>query len=373
MKKSILIVFISFLFIQTLNVQAQINSKKRQIFENFVQKQMQEEQIPGLSIGFIKDGKMWVKGYGYSDLENKIPAKDVSAYRLASITKPMTAIAILQLVEQGKINLNDEVQKYVPYFPKKKYPVRVGQLLGHLGGISHYRNYDLEGHFKNHKKTREAIKVFEEFDLVAEPGTRYSYTSYGYNLLGAVIEGASGKTYGEYMRENVWKPLGMTNTRMDNPNQIIPNRVRGYRLINGKIRNSEFIDISSRFAAGGTRSTVVDLLKFGDGMSRGKLLSDETRKKMWTSMTTNNGMKTYYGMGWRTASFNGQFVVGHSGAQSETRTILYVFPKHNFAIAAAINLKMQTPEFLLKNSMKSLQEMFGEYLFTIKTQKMKSL
>ena len=140
-------------------------------------------------------------------------------------------------------------------------------LLGHLAGISHYRDYDAEGHFKDHKDTREAIAVFEDFELVAEPGTRFNYSSYGYNLLGAVIEGASGTSYGDFLREHLWGPLGMDATVMDDPDALIPNRVRGYRPgPGGEIINSEFVNISSRFAAGGTRSTVLDLLKFARGV-----------------------------------------------------------------------------------------------------------
>lgn len=194
------------------------------LFDEFVQKQMALDKTPGLSVGFMKGDFVWAQGYGYSDLENRVPTKPESAYRLASVTKPMTAVAILQLVEKGKINLDAEVQTYVSYFPKKPWPVTVRQLLGHLGGISHYKNAEQELHIKTRKSTREAIAIFENFDLVAEPGTRYSYTSYGYNLLGAVIEAASGMSYGEYMRQNVWQPLGMSDTRMDDPLEVIPNR-----------------------------------------------------------------------------------------------------------------------------------------------------
>lgn len=310
----------------------------RQI-EDFVKKQMAAEGSVGLTIGFIKDDFVWVKGFGYADLENKTPTEPGSSYRMASVTKPMTAVGILTLVEKGKIDLDAEVQKYVPYFPKKQYPITIRQLLGHLGGISHYRDYNAEGHFKDHKTTREAIAVFENFDLVAEPGTRYNYTSYGFNLLGAVIEGASGKSYGQYMTENVWKPLGMKDTRMDDPLEIIPNRVRGYQMINGKIRNSEFVDISSRFAGGGTRSTVPDLLNFAKNLYQGKLLTAETRDKMWTAQSTRDGRNIGYGFGWGTNTANGRFVVGHGGSQQEARTYLLAVPHQNFAAAVAINFE----------------------------------
>jgi CubicO group peptidase (beta-lactamase class C family)/Flp pilus assembly protein TadD len=311
-------------------------------FENFVGQQMKRDRTVGMTVGFFKDDFVWVKGFGYADLENKTAMRAESAYRLASVTKPMTAIAVLQLAEQGKINLDDEVQKYVPFFPKKKYPVTIRQLLGHLGGITAYKTL-AEERIKEHKNTREAIEIFAPYDLIAEPETRFSYSSYGYNLLGAAIESASGKSYGDYLRENLWQPLGMNETRMDDPLEIIPNRVRGYQLIKGQLRNSEFVDISSRFAAGGTRSTVPDLLKFARGVIDGKLLSLAMRDLMWTPMTTRNGRFTAYGMGWWTDSTNGHFVVTHGGSQNETQTALIILPRRNFAIAVAMNFENATP------------------------------
>lgn len=313
------------------------------LFEEFAGKQMALDKTPGMTIGFLKDDFVWVKGYGFSDLENRVPARAESAYRLASVTKPMTAVAILQLVEKGKINLDAEVQTYVPYFPKKPWPVTVRQVLGHLGGISHYKNPTQELHIKDRKSTREAIAIFENFDLVAEPGLRYSYSSYGYNLLGAIIEAASGTSYGEYMRQNVWQPLGMTDTRLDDPLEVIPNRVRGYQLADGKIKNSEFVDISSRFAAGGTRSTVPDLLKFAKGVMTGKLLSAASMNLAATSMSTRDGMLTNYGMGWETRPQNGRYAVAHSGSQQETGTVLYIFPSRNLALAVAVNYENSNP------------------------------
>ena len=314
-----------------------------QRFEEFARKQMALDKTVGLTIGFMKGDFVWAKGYGYADLENMSPAKAESAYRLASVTKPMTALAVLQLVEKGKIDLDAEVQTYVPYFPKKQWPVTVRQVLGHLGGISHYKNPENELHIKNHKNTREAIAIFENFDLLAEPGTRYSYSSYGYNLLGAIVEAASGMSFGDYMRQNVWQPLGMTHTRMDDPLEVIPNRVRGYQLINGKIKNSEFIDISSRFAAGGTRSTVPDMLKFAKGVMDGKLLKAETYNAMTTSMSTRAGRLTNYGMGWETTPYNGRYMLVHSGGQQETRTLLYILPAQRLAIAVGVNFEGSNP------------------------------
>jgi CubicO group peptidase (beta-lactamase class C family)/tetratricopeptide (TPR) repeat protein len=308
-------------------------------YNKFVAEQMALDKVPGLSVGFMKGDFIWTKGFGFSDLENKVPAKPESSYRLASITKTITAIGVLQLVEAGKIDLDAEVQTYVPYFPRKKWPVTVRLLLGHLGGISHYKNYDLEGHIKVHKNTKEALAIFQDFDLVAEPGTKYNYSSYGFNLLGAVIEGASGQPYGDYIKKHIFNPLGMENSRMDNPEDLIANRVSGYRLIKGKVKNSEFVDVSSRFAGGGTRSTVVDLLKYAKGIIEGKLLKNQTWKHAFTSMATSKGEFTGYGMGWGVRPRRGHFQVSHSGSQPETRTYILIFPTENFSIAVASNLE----------------------------------
>jgi len=308
-------------------------------FEKFVEEQMALDKAPGLSVGFKKGDFIWTKGFGFSNLENKVPAKAATSYRLASITKTITAIAVLQLVEAGKIDLDAEVQTYVPYFPEKKWPVTVRLLLGHIGGISHYKNYDVEGHIKVHKNTKEALAIFQDFDLIAEPGTKYNYSSYGFNLLGAVIEGASGQSYGAYIKKHIFDPLGMENSRMDDPEDLISNRVSGYRLIKGEVKNSEFVNVSSRFAGGGTRSTVVDLLRYTKGIIEGKLLKRQTWKLVFTSMATREGRFTGYGMGWGVRPWRGHFRVSHGGSQPETRTHLLIFPEENFSIAVASNLE----------------------------------
>lgn len=313
-------------------------------FDGWVARRMATERIPGVTVGFSQGGVEWVKGYGYADLENRVPATAQSSYRLASVTKPMTAVAILQLAEQGKVDLDAPVQAYVPYFPVKPFPVTVRQLLGHLGGIDAYRDSRVEQHFKEHKDTRQSIAVFEQFDLIAEPGTRYRYTSYGYNLLGAVIEAASGESYGSYMRRHVWGPLGMDATVMDDPDAVIAHRVRGYRLDGKAWKNSEFVDISSRFSAGGTRASVPDMLAFGRGVHDGKILSAASVAAMVQPMATRAGRLTNYGMGWEILPTGGRYAIAHGGQQPETVTYLYSFPSRKLTIAVAANLERINPE-----------------------------
>jgi CubicO group peptidase (beta-lactamase class C family) len=309
-------------------------------FEKFVTMEMTAKKIPGLTIGFFKGDCTWIAGFGFADLENRVPATVASAYRYASVQKSMTAAAVLLLAERGTIDLDAEIQTYVAYFPRKAWPVTVRLLLGHLAGIPHYVNREAEQHIKVHKTTREAVAIFEGFDLVAEPGTRYSYSSYGYNLLGAAIEGAAAVPYERFMRETVWLPLGMTETRMDDPAVLIPNRARGYRLVNGELRNSEFIDVSSRFAAGGTRGTVPDLLRFVRGVQTGKLLSRKSLELVYAPMKTRDGRPIAYSAGWQIPPFaNRGTMVVNDGGQQETRTFILNAPERGFGLALAMNLE----------------------------------
>ena len=309
-------------------------------FEKFVTKEMTAKRIPGLTIGFFKGDCTWVAGFGFADLENQVPATVASAYRYASVQKSMTAAAVLLLAERGTIDLDAEIQTYVEYFPKKAWPVTARLLLGHLAGIPHYVNREAEQHIRVHKTTREAVAIFEGFDLVAEPRTRYSYSSYGYNLLGAAIEGAAAMPYQRFMRENVWLPLGMTETRMDDPALLIPNRARGYRLVNGELQNSEFIDVSSRFAAGGTRGTVPDLLRFIRGVQTGKLLSPKSLELVYAPMKTRDGRPIAYSAGWQIPPFaNRGTMVVNDGGQQETRTFILNAPERGFGLALAMNLE----------------------------------
>jgi CubicO group peptidase (beta-lactamase class C family)/predicted negative regulator of RcsB-dependent stress response len=299
-------------------------------------------------VGFLKDDFTWTEGFGYADLENRVPAKPQSSYRMASITKTFTATAVLQLVEAGKMTLDAEIQTYVPYFPRKEWPITIRLLLGHLGGIPHYVDREEELHIKEHKNTRESIAIFQDFDLIAEPGTKYHYSSYGYNLLGAAIEEASGLPYGQYVKEHIFDPLGMADTRMDDPTALILHRVDGYRRLNGEVVNSEYVDMSSRFAAGGTRSTVVDLLKYARGIIDEKLLREETWRLMFEPMATIAGILTGKGLGWSISPWKGHFQISHGGSQQETRTHILVFPLEKFALAVASNMENFDRELYIK-------------------------
>jgi CubicO group peptidase (beta-lactamase class C family) len=319
---------------------AQDKAAKIREFEAFAAQMMQVQQMPGLSVAVVDGDFRWSRGFGFADLENMVPATDESSYRMGSVSKPMTAAAVLRLADEGKLDLDAEVQTYVPYFPRKPFPITIRQLLAHQGGISHYRDYNTEGRIKDPKSTREAIAIFADFDLVNEPGTKYQYSSYGYNLLGAVVEEVSKQPFGTYMNEQVWKPLGMTSTIMDDPRAIVPHRVDGYTLdAKGRLQRSEYVDISSRFGGGGTRSTVKDMVRLMEGLAEGKVLKNETREIAWSMRPTRDQRLTRYGLGFGLFTRNGRYIVAHSGSQQETRTGLLYIPSAKVILALATNFE----------------------------------
>jgi len=338
-----------------IHAQPAVDYDKHELLDQFITDQMEVDHIPGLSVGYVQDTSIWAKGYGYIDLENEVPADKYSTYRLASNTKSMTALAILQLYEQNKLNLEDPVQKYVPYYPEKRWEVSLRQILGHIGGIPHYQDYEKEGHIKETKDTRDAIDIFADFHLVAEPGSEFNYSSYGYNLLGAAIEETTHMHYEEYLKKNIWEPLKMHKTYLDRPGEIIKNRAEGYQLVFGELKNSEFVNITSRFASGGICASVVDLLKYARGLNHNRLLSENSIDLMETSMKLDNGKFTDYGMGWRIQPVNGRYMVYHTGGQPETRTMLVRFPEEQLAIAVAYNLE--------GGSLKAFPKRFYQLLF----------
>jgi CubicO group peptidase (beta-lactamase class C family)/tetratricopeptide (TPR) repeat protein len=319
-----------------LEIESKLNG-----LEKFIQTKVAEAQIAGLTAGFSYKETQWAKGFGYAHLAKRKRATKSTSYRMASVTKTFTAVGILQLVESGQISLDAEVQTYVPSFPKKKYPVTIRDLLGHLSGVSHYRNCDVECHIKKRLTTKESIAIFQDWELEAAPREKYVYTSYGYNLLGAVIENVTGLSYGDYLKKNIFVPLGMKNSQMDYEPGRNARWAKGYRKRGDRIISSEKINVSSRFAGGGSRSTVEDMLLFGHGLLSGELIRTPTLARMAQSMATTDGLLTKYGMGAAVYPLAGRLVMGHSGGQPETTTLLLMYPHEGLVMAIATNVEDQ--------------------------------
>jgi CubicO group peptidase (beta-lactamase class C family) len=313
--------------------------------EELIQAEMGTAKIPGLSVAvFAGDGVRYAKGFGLADLENSVAAKSTTVYRLGSLSKTITATAVMQLAEKGKLDLDAPVQKYCPAFREKPWPISASQLLAHLGGVRDYNNQKfLEEYFstRHYNSISDSLDIFKNDPLLQEPGTKYSYSTYGYDLLGCVIEGSSGMAYSEYIRENILAPASMTQTRIDDVLQIIPGRARGYGLTReAVVRNTGLADTSNKIPAGGLVSSVEDISRFAIALGKGKILSSATLEQMWTAQKTRNGKTIPYALGWRVGERNGLKEIFHGGAAAGFSTFLYLIPKKNFGVVLMANLEL---------------------------------
>ena len=305
-----------------------------------VTRTMAKQKIPGLSVAVVTNGSLrWSAGYGLADVENQVPARPETIYRWASISKPVTAVAVVQLVEQGKIDLDAPIQTYVPTFPTKAWPVTVRQLLGHLGGIRHYEGTEREN-TRHYSHFRQAFAVFQNDPLVCEPGTKHIYSTFGYNLLGAAIEGASGQSYLGYVEENIFLAAGMKTARKADIAAIVPGRARGYvKTLEGRWLNSRPVDQSDKTPGGGLCGSAEDAARFAIAVQSGKLIRRATLAEMSTRQKTRDGRSVDYGLGWSLSRNKGREEVWHAGHQQEVSTLLYMLPDRRFAVALMANLE----------------------------------
>lgn len=307
---------------------------------------MSRAEIPGFSAAVALDGRViWSQGYGFADIENSVPATSDTAYRTASIGKTITAVAAMQLVEQGKLALDHSIEEYCPGFPKKPWVITPRHLLTHTSGIRHYGGpRDLEEHTSTtHYATVEAaLAPFKDDPLSFEPGTEWLYSTYGYDVLGCVIEGAAGKPFMEVIRTSVFERAGMTHSREDDPAAVIPHRARGYALVNGELRNATHIDMSNRLPAGGYVTNAPELATFAAKFIDGELVSRATRDAMLTEQKLTNGDTVNYGLGWaigEDASGHTDGTASHGGSTPGASGMLYIVPARRLVVAFLSNLE----------------------------------
>jgi len=210
---------------------------------------MEASRIPGLSVAVGIQGQIvWSEGFGYADLEAKTPVTRQTRFRLGSVSKPLTVAAVARLYQEGKLDLDAPIQRYVPAFPDKGAPLTTRQLTGHLGGIRHYQAKDYSNgrniDFEHYKSILDSLKIFQDDPLIAPPGTRYHYSTFGFTLVSQVVESAAGQTFPEYMDKQIFEPLGMAHTVADRPELIIPNRTRFYENSGGNLVNAPYVDSS---------------------------------------------------------------------------------------------------------------------------------
>ncbi len=300
---------------------------------------LEEQNIPGFQMAVMKDDSlMYSNAFGHSDLANRIRVNPTTQFRIASVSKPLTSAGIMKLVSDGKLNLDESVREYVPSFPAKRYPITIQQLLGHLGGIRDYYGVSWEEELfiqEHYNSLNEAISIFSNDKLVAEPGTEFVYSPFGYILLGAVMENVTGQSYLDYMENEIWKPLNMTHTYGDIADSTMAYRSKFY-FHTGE--EAPRYDLSYKYPSGGLISTSEDLVKFGSELLSGKLLSYDAVDQIFDSQYTSDNEPTGYGLGWYIGEdFNENKVWYHAGELPSSGSLIIIYPKHNLVIALLAN------------------------------------
>ena len=324
--------------------QKTLSTEKRAAIEKAVSSFMSANSVPGIGVSVVLEGQLvWSAGFGMADLEDFAPVTSSTLFRLGSISKPITATAILQLWERGKLDLDAPVQKYCPAFPQKEWPITSRQLLGHLGGIRHY-NSDGKGDIpedsaRHFATMEESLQIFANDPLVAKPGTKFNYSTYGYTLLGCVLEGAASEKYVDYVRENIFKPAGMERTQADDFFSVIPRRTRWYHKDkSGLVRNAGVLDSSYKIPGGGLISSADDMAQFEAAILADKLLRRATRDLMWTPQKTADDKTTGYALGWGISDKFGIHIVAHTGGQQGTSTAFALVPEPSAGVVVLANL-----------------------------------
>ena len=301
---------------------------------------MEEQTVPGLSVAVGVSGEIvWAEGFGWADLENRVPVWPSTKFRIASISKSLTAGAVGKLLEEGKLDLDAPVQEYVPSFPCKEWPVTTRLLGGHLGGIRHYRNREFESlvHYDN---VVDGLAIFADDPLIHEPGTAYAYSTYGWNLISAVVQGAAEEPFLDYMQKTVFEPNGMHETVAEHVDSLIYHRSRAYlRNPDGRIVNAPYVDNSNKWSGGGFLSTASDLVRYGFAYLGEDFLRPATIEVLWTSQHTRDGERTGYGIGWRENFENGRRVIYHTGGAVGGTTVLVIYPEEGVVVAILTNIQ----------------------------------
>lgn len=345
----------------SLAQESHLSPEKHTKIEAAIAKFMSTTHVPGVSVAVVENGELeWADGFGFADLENNSPATEHTLFRLGSISKTLTAVGALELWEHGRLDLDAPVQKYCPAFPEKSATITTREVMGHLGGIRHYKGGPDDVEIGNTRHFDDPIQAgldfFKNDPLVAAPGSHFHYSTQGYTLVGCVMEGASNSNYVDYMRKNVFAPAGMDQTSVDNRFTIVPYRTRFYQKTkDGTVENADFLDSSYKIPGGGWLSSAVDMARFEVAVLQDKLLKPTTRELMWTPLRPSDGSKDSYGLGWGVGKEDGVgTTVGHDGGQQGCSTSFKIASAQRAGVVVLTNMEDINPDELATEILKVL-------------------
>lgn len=311
--------------------------------DNFVEAEMQRQKVPGVAVGIVSHGQVLLaRGYGLANVELHVPVTSETMFQSGSVGKQFTAAAVMSLFEEGKLSLDDPITKYFPDAPESWRAIRVRHLLTHTSGIPDYTTdqFDYRRDYTEDQLLKAAYGLKLEFD----PGTRWNYSNTGYVILGILIHKASGRFYGDLLKERIFAPLGMKTARIISEEEIVPNRAAGYRLVNGELKNQEWVSPTLNTTADGSLYlSINDMIAWDNGLRAKAILKPETWSMIFTPVTLKSGRTFPYGFGWSIEEIGGQRRIHHGGSWQGFKSYISRYLGDDLTVIVFANLADADP------------------------------
>jgi len=307
--------------------------------DDFLQSQMKRHGIPGISLAICRDGQVVrAMGYGLANVELDVPTKPETVFQTGSVGKQFTAMAVMMLVDEGRLGLDDPISKYFPGAPATWKGITVRHLLTHTSGIKDWEgktDLDYRKDYTEDELVQVAMKLPPDF----APGTQWSYSNTGYVLLGILVHKVSGKFYGDFLAERVFSPLGMESTRIISETDIVKNRAAGYTRATGKLQNQEWVSPSLNTTADGSLyTTTLDLAKWDAALGARRFLKPESYQAMWSPVKLRDGTTYPYGFAWGFDVQRREPVIQHTGSWQGFKTAIVRYPGPKLTVIVLANL-----------------------------------
>lgn len=309
--------------------------------DRFIRAELERQRIPGMSVAILRgDSVLLARGYGFANLEHRVPATDSTVYAVGSLSKQFTAAAIVVLSQQGRLGLDDPITRYLPEGSAVWSSVTIRHLLTHTSGVPEDTTLDWHRDYSESELVRSAAQPLE-----FEPGTLESYSSTGYALLGVIIHRVTGMPWGDFVRDQIFRPLGMRTARANSDTDIVPNRTAGYYFVNDTLKNADWVSPSINGTADCCLSfTVLDLARWAIGLNHAKVLGRAGLEMSWTPVKLNNGGTYPYGFGWNIFEQRGYQRIGHSGAWRGCHATIQRYPEFDLTVIVLLNLGQANSE-----------------------------
>ena len=309
----------------------------------FVTAEMQRQKIPGLSLALLRgDTVLLSRGYGFANVELRVPASDSTVYQSGSMGKQFTAALVEMLVAQGKLRLDDSIARWFPEGANVWRGVTVRRLLTHTAGIAEYTDSTFD--YRKDYTEDQLVTFAASRPLDFQPGERWSYSNTGYLLLGALIHRVSGQFYGDLLRDSVFRPLGMTASRVISEADIVPNRAAGYQLVNGELKNQDWVAPTLNTTADGALYfTVRDLTRWAIALNNRRVVGASLLDTAWTAVRLADGASYPYGFGWYVLPQRTQPRIAHTGSWQGFKTVIARYPRRGLTVIVLANLAEAQP------------------------------